>query len=157
MSSLTTIYDFETPIQVAFIALMESNGLTAIGPDSPMTLQDERPRVEVMFTESGARDTRRQNCPDGVFRHDLYTGTLTIAVVTNPRTQDEAQNTTHATYRAAVRQAMSGAYSAALDDFVIKSVIPTGATPKISADEGFEVSNLTFSIEFCIKPESWPT
>lgn len=156
MSTLAAIYDFETPIEGAIKTLLTDAGLTVKTPDDAIDFQKDRPRVEVMFAETGANDSRRQICPDGKYRHDLYRGTLTLAVVTAPRTDDGEQTTTHQEYKAKVRQVMSDAYAATLDDLEIRNVIPAGSTPRISPEDGVEVSNLLFNIEFNVKETSWP-
>jgi tetraacyldisaccharide-1-P 4'-kinase len=156
MSTLAIIYDFETPIQAAFKALLTEAGLSAFTPDDTIDFQKDRPRVEILFTDSGANNSRHQICPDGKYRHDLYKGTVTLAVITNPRTENGEQTTTHQEYKAKVRQVMAEAYTAELDDFEIRYVTPAGSTPKISPEDGVEVSNLVYNIDFNIKATSWP-
>jgi len=158
VSTLLEIYDLETQLESGFVALFVAAGLEAGGPDSPAVFQDKRPRVEVVsFTDSGVAQDHFQPCPDGKYRHDFYKGTLTLAVITNPRTESGEQNVKHSTYRATVRAVMSSAY-ADLDmtNLKLRYMVPRGATNAIKTEEGHEVSNLMFELTFEIKPTSWP-
>ena len=157
MSTLATIYNFETQFEDAFAALFTAEGLNGIGPSSAVEFQKQRPRCEFLFTPSGANDSRQFQCPDGKFRHDLYGGTLTIAIITNERTANGAVATDHSTYRAAARKVMATAYEMPLADFEIRYLVAGATTPSIKPEDGSEVSNLTYEIRFNIKSSSWPT
>ena len=156
MSTLAEIYDFETPIEAAFKTLLTDAGLTSKTSADEFDFQKTRPRVDIQFTINGANDSRRFTCPDGKFRHDLYSGTLTLAVVTNPRTVNGIVVTTHTAYLTAVRVAMSEAESASLTDLEIRYVVPQSTTPRVTPEDGMEVSNLIYDVRFGIKPGSWP-
>jgi hypothetical protein len=151
MSALATIYDFETPIESAFAALLAAQGLTAKATADSIDFQSDRPRVEVQFNVTGANDSRQFACPDGVHRHDLYSGTLTLAIIT-----ESGADTTHAEYRAKVRTAMSGAYSASMADLEIRYLVPQSSTPAVRPEDNLQVSNLTYEVRFGIKPTAWP-
>ena len=158
MSALATIYNFEGAIQQAAVDLLVAGGLAAFGPDDEIDFTKDRPRVEVAsFTVNGANDSRQFICPDGVARHDTYSGTLTLAIITDTKTDDQAAANSHNTYRATVRAVMSGILSASLTDLELRYCTPQGSTTKISPQENMDVSNLTYELRFAIKTTAWPT
>ncbi len=156
MSTFAAIYDFEGQIEAAFKAFLEEAELTANDADV-VAFQKARPRVNVLF-QTGAALEHMVQTYDNVYRHDIFSGTLVLEVITNARTSDE--NLRHKQYRAKVRNQMAKARqdNIELANLRLLYVNPDGSTtPAIDPENGVEESQLSFAIRFGIKSEAWPT
>ncbi len=157
MSSFAAIYDFEAQLEAAFIDFLNTVSVAAMGPDALIAFQKATPRTEAMFTEGGAIDTHRFQTYDGNYRHDLYQGSLTLRLITRPRTKDGEANTAHSTYRAKIRNMMSRAkQEVEMDNLELRYLVPSGNSPSIKSEDGYEMSTMTFQITFGIKTGVWP-
>ncbi len=154
MSTFAAIYDFEGQLEAAFKEFLEDAELTASDPDD-VAFQKVRPRVEVVFQVGPATDQNLYRTFDNIFRHQIYTGTLGLRVITNARTDSETAN--HKTYRAKVRNQMQKArQSIEMTNLKLLYLTPQASTPSIKPEDGVEESELQFSVTFGILPAAWP-
>jgi hypothetical protein len=153
MSSYAAIYDFEGQLEDAFRDFLNGEALAAIAPNTTIDFQKIRPRTETMFTEGGADDSHRFKTYDGIYRHDLFKGTLTLELVTATRND----GTAHAQYRAKIRNMMARAkQDVSIGNLELRYIVPTGNSPSIKPDEGLETSTMTFAVTFGVKQSAWP-
>lgn len=158
MSSFAEIYDFEGQLETAIQAALVASPFELVVkvPNDTIDFQKERPRVELLVNEGGADDSRRIFTYDNAKRHDLYNATITLQLYTATRNDGHP----HAQYRAKVRSAMALIFqtqiNAALTNLEVRRIVPTGATPTIKPEEGYEESAMTFAIVFGVKTSAWP-
>jgi hypothetical protein len=154
MSTFAAIYDFEGQVEAAFKAFLEAAGLTAIDADT-VEFQKARPRVNVVFQCGPALDHMVQTY-DGVFRHDIFSGTLALEIITAARTASEVS--THKEYRAKVRNAMAKArQNMTMTNLALVYINTDGSTtPSVDPENGVEESQMNFAIRFGILSTAWP-
>lgn len=177
MGDISAVFDFETAMEVAFELFLQAGQITAVRPPFE-PLDDEngnqvaisRPRVEIQFSCGGA--TGGDHVAQGAQRNATYTGTLELQVVTDSGPEGSAA---HRDYRAMVRKLMSdarkglqgvgnpalGINGANADGITylpchkVQDVREDGCTPNYKVERGFEISTLTYRINFGIDHGAW--
>lgn len=167
MSAETDIYDFETAIEDAVEALMLDNDLEVVTPRTAEKFQKARPRLELLFKVHGAKQS--YHVVENKKRNATWAGELTVAIVTGTGETD-SENVTdssqvHREYRARVRNLMATAADDlngnddAGDRFLafhqVQNVVESGNVPKYGTDKGYEMSTLSYQIDFGVHKDAW--
>lgn len=153
----TDLYDFEgnipDMIAAAFAAAQMNVGTVNIKPD----FQKPRPRSELVFRPGGSVSPPRLMVVQGKRVIAAYTGELEIASITDASTEGKQ---THSAYRATVRQLMEldavrFAVNLAFSPYQLDFATPTGGTETMKTDDGYELSRLTYHLQFSIKQDAF--
>lgn len=160
-TDIIQIYDFENAIEAAFKALLTAENIEARVSLDEDDFQDVRPRVEVYC--SPGQETGHYHPTH--FRADTFTGTVTLAIVSNTKQTTRE----HSDFRAKVRDVMAGSRdefkadrdlndaSALLPYHCILDVVESGTSPNYRDEEaGVIVSSINYAIKFNIRPDAWP-
>lgn len=158
------IYDFETAIEAGFKSFFTSQDIAAYVTNDAGETQKPRPRVEIMYA-NGA-EAGHNSTASTYYRPDTFTGSLTVAVVTNAK--DESIGTAeHALFRARVRNAMAKSRSLLKADadgantllpyHCVLDVVESGTAPAYAPEDGHFVSRLNYELKINIRPDAWPT
>lgn len=155
------LYDFEGNMATTFTPILIAAGLTALTQLDPAAFQKDRPRCEVIFRTGSAVSPPRIGIvtpPPAVNRAIMaYTGELEINSITPATVEGKSL---HSAYRAAIRQAMEldkirTSVNTASNPYQIDFVTPSGSTQSIKTDDGYEMSRLTYAIQFSIKLDAF--
>lgn len=156
--SASAIYDFENNVAAAFAAALSAQGFTVVTASTSADFQQKRPRVELIFKPAGAVSPAiiTFNGTNGRVI-TAYRGELVIKVVTGFST---AQKQEHATYRAGVRAAMEldkirNAINQTPSVYSINFVMPSGCGQTLKYQDGYEVTDLSYAIDFSIQADAW--
>ena len=154
---VTSLYDFSGNMQGVFALALTALHIPAYTPQTAVTFQKQRPRSEVVFHPGGSVNPPRIALVNGLRRIAAYTGELTITSITNA---SSAGKMLHALYTSTVREAMEldrirGAANIASNPYTIDFVLPTGSSETYASDNGYELSRLTYTVEFSIKTDAF--
>jgi hypothetical protein len=164
--SFDQVYDIETAIESGFKAVFAEDGLTAYTINDLGETQKERPRVEIMYQHGG--EAGHNSTASTYYRPDTFTGSLTVAVVTNSK--DESIGIAeHAQFRGRVRNIMvksrtrfkadrdAADVDALLPHHCVLDVVESGTSPGYSPDDGHLVSRINYELKVCIRDDAWPS
>jgi hypothetical protein len=155
MSAGIIPYDFENQVPAAVVAALKGLGLTAyVVADEPQ-FQRQRPRTEVVFKNPSAAVPIRFALvpPNNTRAVQAYKGDLQLTSITPA---DEPGKSLTAAYRAQLRQVMEidffrAAANVASNPYTFDFVLPTGSEERINTADGYQITRLTYSVEFSIK------
>jgi hypothetical protein len=151
------LYDFETNVPDAIVPAFTAAGLQAITLSIAPDFQKPRPRSELFFRPGPAVNPPRIMLVDGKRVIAAYEGDLEITSITDTIA---ANKLTHSAYRAAIRQLMEldavrTACNLATSPYKLDFVMPAGSTETVKTDEGYELSRLTYRVQFSIKQDAF--
>lgn len=152
------LYDFESNIPDMIAAAFTAAGLQATTLTTPPDFQKPRPRSELTFRLGPAVTPARIMIISGWGRViAAYTGDLDITSITDP---SESGKQTHAGYRAAVRELMEldrlrTAVNLTSFPYKLDFATPAGGTITVKTEDGYEISRLTYRLEFSIKQDAF--
>ena len=157
MVTATTVYDFESNLAAAFAAGLTALGIPAFTPSTAPAVQKPRPRSETIFRPGGSISPPRLSLVGGLRWIAAYTGELTVTSITDA---SAAGKLAHSAYRAAVRQAMEldsirAASNISSSPYTIDFIMPTGSSETYATEQGYELSKLTYNVEFSIKSDAF--
>lgn len=151
-SDFETLYKIEDAMETAVKTLFEQNSITGLrqrDADSAAT-----PRATIQFTV-GANTEHYHIFPNGETRPDIWSGSLSIGVVTD-RTKN---NSDHSSIRAKIRHLLYS-FATTLNPILayhsIMRVLESGTTPTVISDQNQDMSEINFTVNFCIRPDAWP-
>lgn len=152
----STLYDFETPIETAFAAILKANGIANVYPSrDPNEIMT--PAVVLRFV-TGSCGMQRivQGIPPRQVPKD-FEGLMIAQVVTGRKLADAPK---HGPFRGLVRYLFSP--SANLINQVnmpwvqIVEFLPAGGTPQTTDEKELDRSELHFAMKFVIRDSAWP-
>lgn len=154
-----TLYDFESQLEAAWAAAFTAASVTSYSQQA--TGDKSAPYCNIQATVTDAH--RRYNPAQSA--NDLFSFQLEVQIVTN-RTATSA-NTTHATYRGKVRNALErwlatgntggSGINARLTYLTIVDFARTGGNRGVDESQTFDVTTETYAGAFQIKTDAWPT
>ena len=166
-STVDELSDFETAIEAAFKLLFTENGIESCvdSIDEPDT-QRPRPRVEVYFAPGG--ETGHISANATYRRPDMWTGNLTLRVVSNTK-PDEVGTSEHSAYRAKVRNLMAMSRTIFKSDadasdvagylpyHTVADLVLSGSNPSYEGQDGYYETTISYDLTFNIRPTAWPS
>ena len=167
MSGETNLYDFEAQIEDAVAAVLSASDMQVVTPRTAGKFQKARPRIEVLFQTGHAKQS--YHVINGANRNASWAGSLTLTIVTQPGDPDTSGNPdsseVHRQYRARLRNLMAtsvvtlngsdASNNRYLPYHQIQNVVENGTTPKYATDKGYEMSTITFAVDFGIHKDAW--
>lgn len=154
-----TLYDFESQLETAWAAAFTAVSVTSYSQQS--TSDKSAPYCNIQAT---INESRREYSTVQSANH-LFGFQLEVQVVTN-RTATSA-NTTQATYRGKVRNALErwlaagntggSGINARLDHIIIVDFARTGGNRGVDESQTLDITTETYAGAFQIKPTAWPT
>lgn len=154
----TDIYDFEGNIPDMIAVGFTAAQMNVATVNIPPNFDKPRPRSELMFKAGPASSPPSLSIVTGNKRViSAYTGELEIENITAP---DANNKSIHAAYRARVRQIMEldslrSAVNTTNSPYRIEFIAATGSTQTESTGDGYEVSRLTYHVQFSIKVDAF--
>ena len=154
--SPTVVYDFESNVAAMVAAALASSGLHTATLNTAPEFQKIRPRSEIIFRPGGAASPTQLVLVNGRRCVGAYIGDLEITSLTDASTTGKA---THATYRSTLRQLMEldairAAANTTAFPYRIDFATPTGSSETFKTEDGYELSRLTYHLEFSIKTDA---
>lgn len=152
------IYDFEGNVPDMIAVAFTAAGQNALTVNTPPDVQKLRPRSELVFRPGPAASPPRIMIVPGWGRVvAAHTGELEIASITDPSDTGKA---THSQYRALIRRLMDldnvrNAVNLPSSPYQLDFITPTGSTQIMKTEDGYEVSRLTYHIQFSIKQSAF--
>ena len=153
------VYDFETVIATAVAAFLVAAGITASTQADDPVFQQKRPRTSILFKTGSATIPLQQAGPNQK-NIGAYKGQLELTNLTG--TEAAAGKLTHAAYKSTVRRIMeTGPFLAAINNATllpyhkIQLIYPAGSTQTFKPEEGFEMSALSYAVDFSLNANAW--
>jgi hypothetical protein len=151
------LYDFETNIPFYVRPAFTSAGMVALILSDAPNFQKDRPRCELFYRHAGSITPPRIMLVNGLRVIAAHTGELDITAITDP---SQPGKQTMAAYRAAIRQRMEldtlrAAVNLISSPYQIDFCSPAGSTETVKTDQGYELSRLTYHLQWSIKQDAF--
>jgi uncharacterized protein YlxP (DUF503 family) len=159
--SATRIYSFESVISSACKNVLQSAGLTAYTSFDAPNLRKSRPRVDVEVRVGAQLNPPIVQLVDNgtIFerRNAAWTGQIIFHIITDT-TQPGKQS--HSDYRAEVRNILAVLQDRVNELFLVQHMIhhpmvETGTAHQANTDKGYEITTVTFDMNFSIQKDAW--
>jgi hypothetical protein len=150
---LQTLFHFEDAIENCLASILTAGGLTVHKQQS--TDQLATPFVALQFTPG--RATQRLKCFTSTApRYDAWEGSLRVEIVT----ERKKNGANHAVIRATIRNLFYDAQAQITTDnlpwHAVTKFYETSTSPTVSHEDNFDVSSMTWAMEFQIRSTAWP-
>lgn len=160
-----TLYDFETQLETAWDTVFEAASLTTYTQQASTDKTGPYVTVQATVGEAGRK---YQTVSDNEIKGNILFGfTLEVQVVSNRTGTDAAANlAAHKTARGKVRhllerwpaQCTGGSnINSQLSYIAIADMARSGGSRGVDEGRNFDITTETYSGQFQIKPDAWPT
>ena len=154
MPAFETLYQFEDHLEGAFQTLFKAAGINHAYRIREQAAERSTPRVELAVSIGGA--TGNATVRNGKQRHREWDFTLEVGIITDRRHSSASHSEFIGKIRAIMEDLLSNLDASALPNLAISHFAHGNASPSMEPQEGLDITEMSYTGRFQIRPSAWP-